>query len=612
MDKAGGIHPWTSEFSGSRVFQECAALLADASGAGPGERRIAGEKLRAYVLNPPLPSLGKTGTTLPVPGSGGDYDMTLVACVSLLGLFETDTLALPNDVFLHLIRNVNGLFGQIPEDAFDVGPWRFPETENHLFMTEGSRSITNDVVFRNARHLPALDRLRDSLFSQGVRVDNRRGGLRRLLLKMLSQIIRRGYFEFNARIYQRFTLHALLNLQAFSSDEDIRTGAAIVLDYTSALFALQSCGSIRWGPYRRSSEIYDDSTLFNRDAVASFFAVHSGLIPWSVDPDTGLWSRNSGHAGMALWACLMPYRVPPAILGLLRGDKPRYVAEIRSGTTKAGYRGALTETYSGGKNFLLVGGGPYESHAGANFPTISRGWRNTPWVYDVLNRPAALILYPTDQPLWDLNDLLHVNGSLWKAPSAYVRDGFLIGLGEFDSEGRPLHIPSPWGQPEKLTVAGSTVWSWDKPELGLKIKASWPDMPAGSFWKGKTSRHPVALEAIDTGLRASERAGEWEKLPHQGWHYRSFTGPVFEGQKSSQGWKKIHRDRSRSIPGPPPFCPEGKTNPPHFKAYALADPDQPFVCADGRGHFFAYRAEAEGFVFGNFSLWWHPIRRVFP
>ena len=53
-------------------------------------------------------------------------------------------------------------------------------------------------------------------------------------------------------------------------------GAGCLLDYLSTLFAFQSYGSLRYGPYRRSSEAYQDTSLIGRDAACSFFASKAG------------------------------------------------------------------------------------------------------------------------------------------------------------------------------------------------------------------------------------------------------------------------------------------------------------------------------------------------
>jgi hypothetical protein len=605
VEQFGGVHTWSMQYAGNRVFQEWCALLTDAAGGGVEERRLAGDKLRRYVMEPPIRALGRTGTSLPLPGSDGDYDMALVGCISLLGLFESDTLLLPNAVFVHLIRVVDGLFGQRSAGAFDVVVLQFPETENHVFMTEGCRAITNDLIVRNRRNLRELRVLRDSLERSGQVLIGADGGLRTLLLRMMAQVMKQGFFEVNARIYQRFTLHALLNLNAFASDSTLRTGAAIVLDYLGALFAIQSCQGVRWGPYRRSSETFEDSTLYDRDAVASFFGVHSGVFPWSANPDTGLWSFRTAHAGMALWAILMPYRPPEVVLSLLRGNKGWYEAMVMAGSTRASRENRATETYVGGPNFLLVGGGPYESYSGTNFPTQGRFWEETPWVYDLLNRPAGLILAPLHEHPWDMQDILYLRGSMWRAPQAHFDQGVLIGKGEWQNFSTPIHIPSAWPPGRHTQDTAGIKWQWLRPDLGLNITATWPRdrIPLAWFRKNGTSRVTLAITP-DSASRAAEPAlldkPETVFVGERGTNRLPFLFPFWSGWEMDTMAKTWAR------------CAGLNNRLPHLAAYPQSQPDLPFICVDGQGHFYAYQVRTGAYVVANFSLWWHPVRRVFP
>jgi hypothetical protein len=617
MDVAGGVHAWDRRNSSRYVFQEWTVLLESVKEAEMSERKRMGERLTRYFLEPPLKPLGRTGTQIPVPGSEGDYDMTLVACLSFLGLFEADTVLLPNPVFVHLLGTLSGLFGQSVQGPFEVGPWRFPETENHVFMTEGSRLLGNEMLVRNVRGLPALRRMRDSLEKAGVVVQNDRGPLRRLILQMMSRIMKHGFFEINARVYQRYTLHALLNLQAFSRDVAVQTGATVLLDYLSALFALQSCESVRWGPYRRSSETYEDSTVIQRDAVTSYFAVQSGRFPWSMDPDTGLWAREWTHAGMALWSEVMPYRVPSAIRRLLQGERGWFVAEIRSGLTAAARTGQVSEAYVGGPHFVFAAGGPHESFGGTNFPTEGRAWSDAPWVYDILNRPAALVLAPSANRPRVLSDLPHFRGSLWKAPFATVvpartDSSFAVevfGFGKWEQGSGPLHMPASFGKgmprsgSKRDDDSTSIQWTW--PDWGLNLQVQWPKHPQVS---------PVWRDTLDTPMRWILRPWlrEGDSSMPGGHHWAQDSLPF--AHPFWRGWEldSTAKTPARCLMAEPGLSPRH----PHVRAFALPAPNEAekidFVCADGQGHFYAFHAGTKSFVSGNFSLWWRPLRRVFP
>jgi hypothetical protein len=294
-----------------------------------------------------------------------------------------------------LLRHVIRPFGQVPQASFDVAFLRFPETENHLFMIESNRVLMNELLVRNPRNLPDIAALRDSLLRAGVELEPERGGQRGFLLRRMQAVLRHGFFEFNARVYQRFTAQALNNLHSFARDSVVALGAACALDYLSTVFALQSLASIRYGPYRRSSEAYLDQRLAARDPLCSFFAVQTGIYPWNPDPSHGFWSRNTSHASTALFSVLLKYRVPEPVRAWMRGHAAEYEVRIRSGAETRSAEAPVSERYAGGPGWLLSAGGRYQSHGGPNFPTLSHWPGRSPWVYDVIARPANLILYPS-------------------------------------------------------------------------------------------------------------------------------------------------------------------------------------------------------------------------
>jgi len=279
--KNGGVHEWTSEHDGLRVFQEWVTLLELNRYASPARKKKVGADLEYYTVHGNMRSLSRIGTSLPLPGSPkADFDMSLLGCISLLGLFQHDTVLLTNRTYIHLLQNVTHLWGQQSKNYFDVLMLSFQETENHVFMIETTRYLTNQFIWENTRGLPQINELKDSLLTSHLVLDNKKGQLYSLLLKQMHQILKSGYFEFNAVVYQRFTVHALNNLYSFSSDSTIIRAAASVLDYTSTKFIFQSYRSIRLGPYRRHAEKYRNERMFLDDAVISFFGIQSGIFPY--------------------------------------------------------------------------------------------------------------------------------------------------------------------------------------------------------------------------------------------------------------------------------------------------------------------------------------------
>jgi hypothetical protein len=70
----------------------------------------------------------------------------------------------------------------------------------------------------------------------------------------MQTIAKHDFLEFNARPYQRYSLHALLNLHEFAQDNSVQTAAQIVLDYIMVKFAIASNRQRRIGPFRRLKE----------------------------------------------------------------------------------------------------------------------------------------------------------------------------------------------------------------------------------------------------------------------------------------------------------------------------------------------------------------------
>src|SRR4051812_20196133 len=116
-----GVHAWGRENDGMRVFQEWIALLTKNRDSSEETKRRIGKSLERYVVRGNIQPLGFVGTSLPVPGyDQGDFDMTLMGCSTLLGLFRDDRLLLTDATLIHLIKNVAKVWGQTPKAYFDV------------------------------------------------------------------------------------------------------------------------------------------------------------------------------------------------------------------------------------------------------------------------------------------------------------------------------------------------------------------------------------------------------------------------------------------------------------------------------------------------------------
>lgn len=642
VDRNGGVHAWNRRNVGMRVFQEWIALLTLARDKGPEARRRAGLALQRYVVAGDLKPLGFIGTSLPMPGyDEGDFDMSLLNCSSLLGLFQDDRLLLTDTVLVHLVKNVVRTWGQAPKAHFEVVFVSVPETENHLFMIESTRFLTNQLIWENRRGLRSMSVLADSLRAARVEIDNSDGRLKRLLLKMMQQAMRKGFFEFNAQIYQRFTLHALDNLYTFAHDAAIAEGAACLLDYLSAVFAFQSYDAVRYGPYRRSSEVYDDSTLIGHDAVCSFFALQSGAFGPEAGAPGGLWYTHTSHAHMALFSAVLAYRVPPPILAYMRGRGIEYAAEVRSAYAGSGRRQRPTEAYAGGKDWLLTAGGRYEPYEGPNFPTLRYWFSDAPWVYDVITRPGSLLLGPAREKPRLVKDILHFKGSHWRSNNLALHRNFLYGYTPTDAHNRPdwpQHVPEGWKWDGRTDSTRDFDFRFlDRSDAGVYIVLSrvrpartWIRWGYQKFLRGgieviDTARVASLAALRDTTLAHNATRPRWPVGPRR-YTYVDFSGTHlglnarYDGKRD--GIARIRAPKADSsarasippVPAIPSASASAKAPPAHplFRVEAFAPWRGTVAMADGEGGFFLINPRTGGWCRGDFRNWWNPRREAVP
>ncbi len=648
VDGNQGVHAWTRDNDGMRVFQEWIALLSLARQGSAEDRRRAGIALQKYVVGGGMKPLGFIGTSIPVPGyDDGDFDMSLLGCSSLLGLFADDRLLLTDATLLHLLKNVARTWGQTPKAYFDVVFVSVPETENHLFMSESTRFLTNQLIWENRRGLPQLTALRDSLERSGVVIDNGQGMLKRLLLKVMQQAMRKGFFEFNAQIYQRFTLHALDNLYTFSHDASVAEGAACLLDYLATVFAFQSYDGVRYGPYRRSSEVYDDSSLIGNDAVCSFFALQSGVYGKEAGGPEGLWRTHTTHAHMALFSAVLKYRVPGPILAYMRSRPGEYRAEIRSAYAGSGSRRRPTEVYSGGPEWLLTAGGRYETYAGPNFPTLRFWFSDAPWVYDVITRSSSLLLSPARERPQDVKDILHFLGSQWKANNLALHRNFLYGYAAanaYNSPDWPQSVPAAWRWDGRTDSTRDFDFRfYDRSDAGVYVVLSrvrpgrtWLRWGYQKFLRGgievvDTARVASLAVLRDSILTRNAAKSRWPLGPHR-YTYAAFSGsrillnPRYDGTRDGI----VHVEEAApdslvpaiTLPFPHAASPDsGKrisaagflgrgVSHPLFQVDMFTPWRGRVALSDGEGEMYLFHPGTGGYARIDFREWWHPRRMI--
>jgi hypothetical protein len=237
----------------------------------------------------------------------------------------------------------------VPKDA--------AETENHMLMISSTVYLVNQLFFE---------------LTGEMKYNNHKNGPTGWLLGHMQTIAKHDFLEFNARPYQRYSLHALLNLHEFALDNEIRTAAQILLDYIMVKFAVSSSRLRRICPFRRLKQNTNradnpqNELLAAKgegdDSVIGFFLMYAG--PTDIDGKP----TNQFPAGwgmQALIAGLAAYRPPPAAYILaLQQDIPAFQHRFYHGTrpkmpaTDEQADGGV-EIYYKSPSFLLTAGGMF-------------------------------------------------------------------------------------------------------------------------------------------------------------------------------------------------------------------------------------------------------------
>ncbi len=253
----------------------------------------------------------------------GNYDMFQKEVISLLFRFKNHP-DFSEDAVLNLVKKVfyPVHIGKDCCGRMTVKQYIFtnPETENHLLMIYGSQYLINDFIREkiekgidgeNKEEIKAkykkLLTFRTKRLERTYDVQNKRSEkLHKFLMQAAGRFLHKGVFETNARVYQVLTFHAMINLASYAKDERIRIGFQNALDYMATKFAFQSFNGARYVPHRRNHEKVKHLNLYQSDGLIVTMGALSGALGYRYD---------EGHNpdGVAFWALLSNYRLPPVI-----------------------------------------------------------------------------------------------------------------------------------------------------------------------------------------------------------------------------------------------------------------------------------------------------------
>jgi hypothetical protein len=239
-----------------------------------------------------------------------------------------------------------------------------PESENHILMIESARYLVNQLF---------LDRTHDQ------RYNNTTNGQTGWLLGWLQTITQHDFLEFNARVYTRYSIHALLNLHEFARDAEVRTMAHNILDYTTVRFALSSNRFRRVNPYRRLVDNRDriPYTVVDDMGVSQLHKEFDDLYSQKMDPMMGFfftWIGDRTFRGeplptfpewwdfLAILAGQAAYRPPPQAYSLAMTSYPPVQHTYFHGTRpkvtgSSDVADSGVEIYYRSPSFMLSAGG---------------------------------------------------------------------------------------------------------------------------------------------------------------------------------------------------------------------------------------------------------------
>jgi hypothetical protein len=377
-----------------------------------------------------------------------------------------------------------------------------PETENHLLMINTSKYLKNQFIIQDLG--PGSDD------AEGFEEDQL--DLREWLLKSMQGFVQNDFIEYNSRPYQRLSMLAILNIYDFADDGDLRTGAELVLDYTTAKFAIGSSQGRRFVPFRRLRDVVAE--LVDTDAKRCTapeaagdrdldlwkicYIMHNGLFDQVEGADyqipLGLYYSGQIHqlrdgkisfgaAAGAAYAATSYYRPEAFVIDLAIRKVDAVYQRI--------YHHSTGEIYSSGRGYLISAGGVQTGYAYAIAGVGNVADRGTalPIVLFITGRelppPSFIIGPPALLPMYvdrtTLGDFIRITGE--KEEEVEVEDGNVEVRRTYDHNlcvwdgfacGLNLEIPTEFNKCMSKGPPGSPA-EWDF--IDTKLCEAYADAP---------------------------------------------------------------------------------------------------------------------------------------
>ncbi len=425
----------------------------------------------------------------------GDYDFHITILTTILYLFgEQPELLYPETkeyLLSVLLTGEGNKFRYTAPRTLGM----VHETENHVLMTEGSKYLKNRWLMNHGDKNPLFD--------------NVANGMEAKLMAFMDEMKTNGLYEFNSLPYIGYTISALLNLEAFSS-EKLRKEAREVLDYMNWTYALGSYQLKHYPPMRRRFEkagIKEITTDYQSVFMKSWL---------SFSPVKNFDKNISSGEVHALMGACMPYRPADKVVEMIFDKGDGYFVKLGHGPE------ATPEIYSAGKHFLLSAGG------------VNRGKRSI-----IVARPITLFLNDKSANLSETFHLAGPGSDFMKWNNTGVHRNFACAAG-------PVNIPTsfkPQAQKDNWSVyslkdsISVAVYSTEK----LGLMAIFEGGRRDSLLEAILTANPVPEQLIQTFQFPGGEKIEYDVVaPKNKWVIRFVGGLPLN--RDFDGWPLIEGD----------------------------------------------------------------------
>ncbi|MEZ4916710.1 MAG: hypothetical protein R2836_06955 [Chitinophagales bacterium] len=342
---------------------------------------------------------GTTGTSS-ILNKKGDYDFSEIQWINIVYYFKDKPEILHPATARHIINHLiidNGFKPKIKAPK-TLGIIR--ETENHILMKETSRYLKNQWIFTLQNH--------------DEKYDNSKNGMDDFLIHHLQEMLKTGFFEFNANPYISYTIEALLILREHTDNTEIKNLCTKILDAENWQYVLGSFNMKKYSPFRRRMSRVSITNLTGdrHGALMKIEWAKYHKIPLSE-------AQLSCCFDKALVLATSSYILPAQTESFLFNKPNAYYAKIGHGLKSS------PEIYYGTPNFLLSAGG-------LRFGKKSQ----------IVPRPTTLFL---NDNVKEINDCFYIAGkgvlNQWNNTGVY--QNFAVG-------NQPVNIPTQYTIYEKI------------------------------------------------------------------------------------------------------------------------------------------------------------------